>query len=197
MIQLLPNTHFLIAFCSVWSYHFSSKSTSMIWDLGGFLELPLLLLLLLLLLPSLEKKSPCGCHTMFLHPSHLITWFLYPMNCLLHAGHSPCASPNIIITELSTAFGLRHIITKSKNVDKKGLSINLDDEVIGHCTNEKRTSDRKNPCGDDYHSEQPSRESKPKKENSLEKWNQIKSKIRIINSVMIIQWKSIYNQTSQ
>jgi len=61
----------------------------MIWDLGGFLEFPLLLLLLLLLLPSFEKKSPCGCHTMFPHPSHLMIWFLYPINCLLHAGHSP------------------------------------------------------------------------------------------------------------
>lgn len=72
-------------------HHFSSKSTSMIWDFGGFLELPLLLLLL----PSLEKKSPCGCHTMFPHPSHLMTWLLYPRNCLLHAGHSPCVPPNV------------------------------------------------------------------------------------------------------
>lgn len=85
---------FILAFFfnrSLSNHHFSSKSTSMIWDLGGFLEFPLLLLLLLL---SLEKKSPCGCHTMFLQPSHLMIWFLYPMNCLLHAGHSPYATPN-------------------------------------------------------------------------------------------------------
>lgn len=47
-----------------------------------------------------EKKSPCGCHTMFLQVVQRIVWFLYPINCFLQAGHSPCTSESELLSIL-------------------------------------------------------------------------------------------------
>lgn len=67
------------------SFHFSSNSTS-IMSSSDFVDF--------LPRPFLEKKSPSGCHTMFLQPAQRIIWLLEPINSLLQAGQAPYTIPS-------------------------------------------------------------------------------------------------------